>query len=76
MAEVIKISLVLAGEDNVVEYHRLLPESYFNSYRCDLFTKEIDSLRDEAIRKNPKLKNYTEYIRIAAIDSETGKVVM
>ena len=75
MAEVIKISLVLAGENNVVEYHRLLPASYFNKYRCDLFTKEIDSLREEAKRKNPKLKKYEEYIRIAAIDSETGKVL-
>lgn len=75
MAEVIKISLVLAGETNVVEYHRLLPASYFNVHRYDLFSKEIDSLRDEAKRKNPKLKKYKEYIRIAAIDSETGKVL-
>jgi hypothetical protein len=75
MAEVIKISLVLSGENNVVEYHRLLPSSYFNTYRCDLFSKEIDSLREEAKRKNPKLKKFTEYIRIAAIDSETGKVL-
>jgi hypothetical protein len=75
MAEVIKISLVLAGETNVVEYHRLLPASYFNVQHCDLFSKEIDSLRDEAKRKNPKLKKFKEYIRIAAIDSETGKVL-
>lgn len=76
MPEVIKISLVLAGETNVVEYHRLLPASYFNVQRCDLFSKEIDSLRDEAKRKNPKLKKFKEYIRIAAIDSETGKVLL
>ncbi|UCH93391.1 MAG: hypothetical protein JSV88_24375 [Candidatus Aminicenantes bacterium] len=75
MAEVIKISLVMSGENNVVEYHRLLPASYFNSYRCDLFSKEIDSLRDEAKRKNPKLKKYKEYIRIAALDADTGKVL-
>jgi hypothetical protein len=75
MADVIKISLVLAGETNVVEYHRLLPASYFNVQHCDLFSKEIDSLRDEAKRKNPKLKKYKEYIRIAALDSETGKLL-
>jgi hypothetical protein len=75
MAEVIKISLVLSGEDNAVEYHRLLPASYFNTYRCDLFTKEIESLRDEAARKNPELKGCKEHIRIAAIDSDTGKVL-
>lgn len=76
MSEVIKISLVLSGENNVVEYHRLLPASYFSEYRIDLFTKEIDSLRYEAKRKNPKIKKYKEYIRIAAIDSETGKVLI
>lgn len=75
MSEVIKISLVLAGENNVVEYSRLLPASYFNVHHCDLFSQEIESLRDEAKRKNPKLKKYTEYIRIAALDSETGKVL-
>jgi hypothetical protein len=75
MAEIIKISLVLAGETNVVEYHRILPQSYFNGCRVDLFTKEIDSLRDEAKTKNPKLKRYKEYIRIAAIDSETGETL-
>jgi len=75
MSEVIKISLVLAGESNVVEYSRLLPASYFNVHHLDLFSQEIESLRDEAKRKNPKLKKYKEYIRIAALDSETGKVL-
>lgn len=75
MAEVIKISLVLSGDDNVVEYHRLLPASYFNTYKFDLFTKEIDSLREEAKRKNPNLKKCKEYIRIASIDADTGKVL-
>lgn len=75
MAVIIKISLVLSGENNVVEYHRILPQSYFNGCKVDLFTKEINSLRDEAKIKNPKLKRYKEYIRIAAIDSETGETV-
>jgi len=75
MAEVIKISLVLSGENNVVEYSRLLPASYFNVHHCDLFSQEIESLREEAKRRNPKLKKYKEYIRIAALDSETGKVL-
>ncbi|NIM13764.1 MAG: hypothetical protein GTO45_16970 [Candidatus Aminicenantes bacterium] len=75
MAVIIKISLVLSGANNVVEYHRVLPQSYFNGCRIDLFTKEIDSLRAEAKTKNPKLKRYKEYIRIAAIDSETGETL-
>jgi hypothetical protein len=75
MAVMIKISLVLAGEDNVVEYHRELPASYFNGCKVDLFTNEINSLRAEAKAKKPKLKRYKEYIRIAAIDTETGKTL-
>ena len=77
MAQVIKISLVLSGEDNAVEYHRLLPESYFNKMRVDLFTEEINSLREEAHRKNPELKackDCKEHIRIAAIDTDSGEV--
>jgi hypothetical protein len=75
MAEVIKISLVVSGENNVYEYHRLLPTTYFDVQGIDLFTDEINSLREEVKQKHPKLKGYEEYIRIAAIDSDTGKIL-
>jgi hypothetical protein len=73
--KIIKISLVLSGEDNVVEFHRILPESYFEGCKIDLFSNEIDSLREEAFAQQPELKDYKEYIRIAAIDKETGEIV-
>ena len=58
MGVIIKISLVLSTENNVVEYHRVLPQSYFNGCKVDLFTKEIESLREEARAKKPKLKKH------------------
>lgn len=75
MAEVIKISLVLSGESNAVEIHRVLPASYFDDCRVDLFTQEINSLRDEIKTKHPELEGYKEHIRIAAIDTDTGKLL-
>jgi len=75
MANVIKISLVVSTDNNVYEYHRLLPSSYFDLRRTDLFTEEINSLREEVKQKHPKLKKFTEYIRIAAMDSESGKLL-
>ena len=73
MARIIKISLVLSGDENAVEYHRALPASYFDGCKIDLFTEEIESLRTEAKAKNPGLVGAEEYIRIAAIDPETGE---
>ena len=75
MAEIIKISLVLAGDNNVIERHRILPASDFNGFRIDLFTDEINSLREEIKAKKPKLRGYKEYIRIAAIDTDTGETL-
>ena len=75
MTVVIKISLVLSGKDNALEYHRVLPASYFNGCHIDFFTKEIENLREEAKAKNPKLRGYTEHIRIAAIDTDTGETL-
>lgn len=73
-SKIIKISLVLSCEDNVVEYHRILPENYFNGRRIDLFSKELDSLRAEARSQEPDFDQYEEYVRIAAVDPDTGKV--
>lgn len=73
-SKIIKISLVLTSEDNVVEYHRILPENYFNGRKMDLFSKEIDSLREEARTQEPDFDQYEEYVRIAAVDKDTGEV--
>ena len=75
MSEFIKISLVLSGEDNVEEFHRIIPASDFEGCRIDFFTREIDSLRDEVRRDRPDLKGYEEYIRVAAIDTVTGAII-
>ena len=75
MAEVIKISLVISTENNVYEYSRLLPSSYFDLQHTDLFSDEINSLREEVKQKHPKLKKFTEYIRVAAMDADTGKLL-
>ena len=75
MAEVIKISLVLSGKSNAVEVHRVLPASYFDDCRIDLFTQEINSLRNEMKTKHPELKGYKEHIRIAAIETDTGELL-
>jgi hypothetical protein len=75
MAEIIKISLVLAGDNNVIERHRILPATEFNGCRIDLFTDEINSLREEIKTTKAKLRGYKEYIRIAAIDTETGETL-
>ena len=75
MPEIIKISLVLSGKDNVFEFDRELPSTDFNGCRLDLFTKEINSLRAEVLKKRPDLKDYEEYIRIAAFDSQTGALL-
>ena len=75
MAEVIKISLVLSGKSNAVEIHRVLPTTYFNDCKIDLFTQEINSMRHEIKIKHPELKGYKEYIRIAAIDTDTGEIL-
>jgi hypothetical protein len=75
MAEIIKISLVLTGDNNVIERHRILPVSEFNGCRIDLFTDEINSLREEIKATRQKLRGYKEYIRIAAIDTETGETL-
>ncbi len=75
MAEIIKISLILSCEDNVFAFDRELPSSEFNGCRLDLFTKEINSLRAEVRKKRPDLKDYEEYIRIAAFDAITGEML-
>jgi hypothetical protein len=74
-SKIIKISLVLTSEENVVEYHRILPANYFDGCKLDLFTKEIDSLRQEARMQETDFEQYEEFVRIAAMDSETGEVV-
>jgi len=74
MAKVIKISLVLSGKNNAVEYHRILPENYFAGH-LDLFSKEIDSLRREAHLAEKNLGKYEEYIRIASIDTDSGEIL-
>jgi len=76
MGVAIKISLVLCGKSNVEEYHRLLPDNYFNGCRLDLFSQEIESMRKEASKRHHGLKGWEEYIRIAAIDTETGKTIL
>jgi hypothetical protein len=74
MAKIIKISLVLSGEDDAFEFHRALPESYFNGCHIDLFSDEIESLRAEVRAERPELEGYEEAIRTAAIDSDTGEI--
>jgi hypothetical protein len=75
MTKIIKISLVLSGEEDAFEFHRALPESYFNGCHIDLFTDEIESLRAEVRAQRPELEGYEEAIRIAAMDSDTGEVI-
>jgi hypothetical protein len=74
MTDVIKISLIWSGDDNVYECHRTLPVSYFEDCRCDFFTKELDNMRNELLSKNLSPEDYQEHVRIANINTDTGRV--
>lgn len=74
MAEIIKISLVWSGEESSYECDRVLPVSYFNQVKFDLFSNEIESMRQELAKQVEDPAGFKEYVRIAAINTETGEM--